>query len=60
MKQTVNRVLRAGLTQSALAKKPKRFVVQPIDLGITAEQWQKWEGRKLEDVLDEAEGLLPR
>lgn len=54
MKQTINRILRCGLTCHA-STAPKRFVVKPLDLGITAEQWARWEGRKLEEILDEAE-----
>lgn len=55
MKQTVNRVLRSGLIQAANPPKPKRFVVKPLDTGLTAEQWKKWEGMKIEDILEEAE-----
>ena len=55
MKQTVNRLLRTGLQQAANPPKPTRFVVKPFDTGITSEQWKRWEGRKLEDILEEAE-----
>jgi len=55
MKQTVNRVLRSGLTMAANPPKPKRFIVKPLDLGTTAEQWARWSGMKLEDILEEAE-----
>jgi hypothetical protein len=55
MKQTVNRVLRSGLIYAANPPKPKRFVVKPLDLGTTPEQWAKWSGMKLEDILEEAE-----
>jgi len=55
MKQTVNRVLRSGLTVAANPPKPKRFVVKPFDTGLTAEDWKKWGGMTIEDILDEAE-----
>ena len=55
MKQTVNRVLRSGLTVAANPPKPKRFVVKPFDTGLTSEQWRKWEGMKIEDILEEVE-----
>jgi len=55
MKQTVNRILRSGLIHAANPPKPKRFVVKPFDTGLTAEQWKKWEGMKIEDILEEAE-----
>lgn len=54
-KQTVNRVLRCGIDHISRPAKPKRFVVKPLDLGTTPEQWAAWEGRKLEDILEEAE-----
>ncbi|HZQ42870.1 MAG TPA: hypothetical protein VFA99_06435 [Acidobacteriaceae bacterium] len=54
-KQTVNRVLRCGVDHLNHPAKRKRFTVKPLDTGITAEQWAAWEGRKLEDILDEAE-----
>lgn len=55
MKQTVNRMLRAGLSHAAKPSKPRRFVVKPIDTGITRAQWDQWGDRKIEDVLEEAE-----
>jgi hypothetical protein len=55
MKQTVNRALRSGLLQAANPPRPKRFVVKPLDLGTTPEQWAKWSNMKLEDILEEAE-----
>jgi hypothetical protein len=54
-KQTVNRLLRAGLQQAARPPKQKRFVVKPLDLGTTREQWERWKDMKLEDILEEAE-----
>jgi hypothetical protein len=60
MKQTVNRVLRCGLAQVAKPVKPKRFVVKPFDLGITREQWAKWNGKSIWDILEDAEGPLAR
>lgn len=57
MKQTINRVLRAGLTSCSNPSKGKRVIVKPIDTGITRKQWQQWSGRKLEDVLEEADRL---
>ena len=59
MKQTINRLLSVGIHQVAKPPKMKRFVVKPLDLGITAEQWAKWEGMKIEDILDEAERTYP-
>jgi len=56
MKQTVNRALRYGLTMAANPHKPKRFVVKPLDLGTTPEQWARWSNMKLEDILEEVEG----
>ena len=55
MKQTVNRVLRSGLTVAANPPKPKRFVVKPFDTGLTAAQWKSWGESKLEDVMYEYE-----
>ena len=54
-KQTVNRVLRCGIDHIGRPVKPKRFVVVPLDTGITREQWAAWEGKKLEEILEEAE-----
>jgi len=56
MKQTVNRALRYGLTVAANPPKPKRFVVKPLNLGTTPDQWARWSNMKLEDILEEAEG----
>ena len=55
MKQTINRLLRSRLSHSARPVSAKRFVVKTFDTGITAEQWKKWDGRKLEDILEDAE-----
>ena len=60
MKQTVNRVLRSGLIQASNPPKPKRFVVKPVDLGTTPEQWKKWDGMKLQDIFDEVDGPFAR
>ena len=56
MKQTVNRALRYGLTVASNPPKPKRFVVKPLNLGTTPDQWARWSNMKLEDILEEAEG----
>lgn len=55
MKQTINRVLRAGLGVKARTSKLKRFVVQPLDTGVTRKDWERWDGMKIEEILDEAE-----
>lgn len=55
MKQTVNRVLRAGLLQAAKPVKGKRFVVKPFDTGITSEQWKTWGETEIEEILEQAE-----
>lgn len=55
MKQTVNRALRTGLLQASKPLPARRFVVEPLDLGTTPEQWAKWSNMKLEDILEEAE-----
>ena len=60
LKQTVNRLLRAGLQNAAKPPKPRRFVVKPIATGLTAEQWQVWDGAKIEDILEEADQLVAR
>ena len=60
LKKTVNRILRAGLQQVANPPKPTPFVIKPIDTGLTAERWQKWDGVKIEDILEEAERLVAR
>lgn len=54
-KQAVNRLLRSGLAQTATPTKPKRFVVRPIDTGLTAAQWAEWDGMKIEEILEQAE-----
>jgi hypothetical protein len=54
-KETIDRVLRCGVDHLNDSPKRKRFVVKPLDLGTTPEQWEAWEGRKLEDILEEAE-----
>jgi hypothetical protein len=56
MKQTVNRVLRCGLTQAAKPVKPKRFVVKPFDLGITPAQWERWKDLSAQEILDDLDG----
>jgi hypothetical protein len=59
MKQTVNRVLRAGLT--AAPPKPKPFVVKPIQGGLgSAEQWQRWQGMSNQEILDDLDGEFHR
>jgi hypothetical protein len=58
MKQTVNRVLRCGLLHAAKPVRPKRFAVKPFDLGITGEQWAKWSGKSIWEILEEMEGPL--
>ncbi len=60
LKQTVNRLLRAGLTLAANPPKPKRFVVKPFDTDLTSEQWKSWGETKLEDALDEHRKQLAR
>jgi hypothetical protein len=60
MKQTVNRVLRSGLAHTANPPRPRRFIVKPLDLGTTPEQWERWSTMKLDDILDEAEGTFTR
>jgi len=60
LKKTVNRLLRAGLQQAANPPKPTRFVVKPLDTGLTAEHWHRWDGVKIEDILEEAERRVPR
>jgi len=56
MKQTVNRALRIGLTQAAKPIPRKRFVVKPLDLGTTPEQWAAWSGKSIHEILEDAEG----
>lgn len=60
MKQTVNRLLRCGLNAAAHPLQPKRFVVKPLDTGLTRKDWDQWEGRKIEEILEEAEQRFPR
>ena len=60
MKQTVNRVLRAGLLHATKPVKPKRFVVKPFDTGLTSEQWKTWGETKIEEILQQAEMPLTR
>jgi hypothetical protein len=60
MKQTVNRVLRYGLAQAANPAKPKKFVVKPIEGLTTPEQWAKWSGKSIWEILEEVEGPLAR
>jgi hypothetical protein len=61
MKQTVNRLLRSGLADAAKpAAKPKRFVVKPLNLGTTPQQWAKWQGKSLQEIFDDADGPLAR
>jgi hypothetical protein len=55
MKQTINRALRNGLIAAAKPAAPKRVTIKPLNLGTTPEQWEKWSGMKLEDILEEAE-----
>ena len=60
MKKAVNRLLRTGLAQAATVPKPKRFVVKPIDTGLTAAQWAEWNGMKIEEILEQAESFATR
>jgi hypothetical protein len=60
MKQTVNRVLRSGLLQASKPSPRKRFIVKPLDLGISAEQWEAWSGKSIHEVLEDAEGSSAR
>lgn len=60
MKQTVNRLLRSGLAVESQPLTPKKFVVKPFDLGITPEQWAKWEGKSTQEIFDETDGPLAR
>ncbi len=55
LKQAVNRLLRSGLQQSRKPAARKRFVVKPLNLGTTREQWARWGETKIEDILEEAE-----
>jgi hypothetical protein len=55
MKQTINRVMRVGLANAVPPQKRKRFVVKPLDLGTTPEQWERWKDLSIQEILDEAE-----
>jgi hypothetical protein len=55
MKQTINRMLRLGLSNATSSQKRKRIEVQPLDLGISAEKWQQWKGKSIHEILEEAE-----
>jgi hypothetical protein len=46
--------------QAAKSPKPKRFVVKPIDTGLTPEDWAKWDGIKIDEILDEVERDVKR
>ena len=52
MKQTVNRLLRSGLTQAANPPKPKRFVVKPIQGLNLPPEWTSGCVQELLDILD--------
>ena len=56
MKQTVNRALRSGLALVAKPIKPRRFVVKPLDLGTTPEQWERWKNMSSQELLDDMDG----
>lgn len=58
LKQAVNRALRFGLQQAAKPPKPTRFVVKPFETGLTAEHWQRWDGAKIEEILEDADRLV--
>lgn len=53
-KGTVNRLLRVGLTATAKPRTEKRFVVEPIPLGV-GEMLDRHNG-KVSALLDELEG----
>jgi hypothetical protein len=53
MKRTVNRLL---LSNAATPGRAKRFIVKPLQTGLSAAQWAKWDGRKVEEILDDADG----
>lgn len=59
MKQTINRVLRHGLAEAATPSRRGKFVVKPLDLGTTAEQWDRWKDMSVWDILDEGEEERP-
>jgi len=53
MKQTINRVLRSGLTHAAKPAKPKRFVVKPIQgLRLPA----AWTSGSVQELIEIVEG----
>ena len=52
MKQTVNRVLRSGLTVAAKPPKPKRFVVEPFEGLELPPEWTSGCVQELLDILD--------
>jgi hypothetical protein len=56
MKRTVNRLLRRGLSNAATPGRAKRFIVKPLQTGLSAAQWAKWDGRKVEEIIDDADG----
>jgi hypothetical protein len=56
MKQTINRVLRSGLIYAAKPPRPRRFVVKPLDLGTTPEQWKKWKDMSAQEIIDDLDG----
>jgi len=53
MKQTVNRVLRSGLTVGATLQKPKRFVVKPIH-GMRLPP--EWTSGSVQELIEMVEG----
>lgn len=52
--------MRVGFQSAALKAKPKKYTVKPFDLGIGAEQWERWAGKSIHEILDEAEGPMAR
>lgn len=52
MKQTVNRVLRSGLTIGANLPKPKRFIVKPIEGMRLPPEWTSGSVQELLEILD--------
>ena len=56
MKVTINRLLRSGLAQAATTIERKPFIVKPLDLGLSAEQWAQWNGKSIHEILEEVEG----
>ncbi len=52
MKQTVNRVLRSGLTVTANSPKPKPFVVKPLEGLELPPEWTSGCVQELLDILD--------